>query len=223
PARRKRNVYDSPIGLTKMQLARQQLLALRNELFGIEETAEEMSQIMDHVNALQDILSTAKETDLSDLGIETKSLLIDKSVLAQRCMARAPEQIDSLCAQITRIHRFVSMQEKAGARMIMDAILLTVAELSADGEAHKPVAIFPKLRLSTGGIQLTNPATDCRVWLTPGNADYAVCTYANEAEQRHRVLNAPALDYLRMHARNRIIVLVEGKRQDNNLYNSMPD
>lgn len=45
-----------------MQLARQQLLALRNELFGIEETAEEMSQIMDHVNALQDILSTAKET-----------------------------------------------------------------------------------------------------------------------------------------------------------------
>ncbi len=70
--------------------------------------------------------------------------------------------------------------------MIMDAILLTVAELSADGEAHKPVAIFPKLRLSTGGIQLTNPATDCRVWLTPGNADYAVCTYANEAEQRRQ-------------------------------------
>jgi prefoldin subunit 5 len=44
-----------------MQLANQRLQALQTELSGIEETAEEMDQIMAHVDALQDILGTTKK------------------------------------------------------------------------------------------------------------------------------------------------------------------
>ena len=42
-----------------MQLAQQR--ALKEELSGIEETTEEMEQIMTHVDALQVILNTTKK------------------------------------------------------------------------------------------------------------------------------------------------------------------
>ncbi|KAF9029260.1 hypothetical protein BDZ89DRAFT_1014507 [Hymenopellis radicata] len=232
--KRKRSIPDSPVDLTKMQLARQRLLALQDELVCVEETTEEMAQIMDHVHALQEILGTTKKLvclqDLVNLGIERNFLVIDKTVLAERLNARSSDHIERLCAQITRIYRFVSMQ--VGARMILDAILLTVAEISANGDAQIPVAIFPEMRLATGdGVQITNPATNFQVWLT-GNADYVVCTYTDEEENRSkppskfplsRVLKGALHDVMRF-SQNRI-VLVEGKQpeEDNNLYNSMPE
>jgi hypothetical protein len=51
--------------------------------------------------------------------------------------------------------------------MILDAILLTVAEISADGDAQLPVAIFPEMRVATGdGVNIVNPRTQFQVWLT---------------------------------------------------------
>jgi hypothetical protein len=54
-----------------MQLAKQRLQVLQEELSGIEETTDEMDdQIMTHVDALQDILNTTKKLvgDLLILG-----------------------------------------------------------------------------------------------------------------------------------------------------------
>jgi hypothetical protein len=59
--KRKRSLQDMPVDLTKMQLAKQRLQALQEELSGIEETTDEMGQIMVHVDALQDILKTTKK------------------------------------------------------------------------------------------------------------------------------------------------------------------
>ncbi|KAF9010363.1 hypothetical protein BDZ89DRAFT_1143543 [Hymenopellis radicata] len=170
-----------------MQLAWHRLLALQDELFGIGETAGEMAQIMSHVNELQEILGTPKKLklkfssvrkqDLVNLGIDF--LIIDKTVLAERLNARSSDHIERLCAQITRIYRFVSMQNDSGR-------LLTVAEISANGDAQMPVAILPEMRLATGdGVQITNPATNFQVWLI-GNADYGVCTYTDEEENRSK-------------------------------------
>jgi hypothetical protein len=65
--------------------------------------------------------------------------------------------------------------------MILDAILLTVAEISADGQAKTPVAIFPELRIATGdGVSIVNPTTKFQVWLT-GNIDHGLCTYPLES------------------------------------------
>ena len=86
-------------------------------------------------------------------------------------------QIKLLCGQIERINRFVSMpvhechillpcetKFEPGARMILDAILLTVAEISADGEAKLPVAIFPEMRVATSdGVNIVNPTTGFRL------------------------------------------------------------
>lgn len=59
--KRKRSLHDAPLDLSKVQLAQQRLGALKEELSGIEETTEEMEQIMTHVDALQDILKTTKK------------------------------------------------------------------------------------------------------------------------------------------------------------------
>ena len=99
------------------------------------------------------------KSDLLNLGIERKLLIINQDVLVKRLQKKSAahvNQIKLLCGQIERINRFVSMpvhechillpcetKFEPGARMILDAILLTVAEISADGEAKLPVAIFP--------------------------------------------------------------------------------
>lgn len=59
--KRKRSIQDTPVDLTKMQLVRQRLAALQEELAGIEETEEEMEEVTRHVEALQYILGTAKK------------------------------------------------------------------------------------------------------------------------------------------------------------------
>ena len=107
-------------------------------------------------------------------------------------------QIKLLGDQIERIYRFVSMRVRKGkghtvltgetkfepgARMILDAILLTVAEITADGDAKLPVAIFPEIRVATGdGVNIVNPTTGFQLWLT-GNADYGLCTYKLESQR----------------------------------------
>ena len=64
--------------------------------------------------------------------------------------------------------------------MILEAVLLTVAEISADGEAKLPVAIFPQIQIGTGiyrdVVSVTSPKTNSQVLLT-GNVDYGICTY----------------------------------------------
>ena len=125
-------------------------------------------------------------------------MIFNQDALTNRLQNTAThvDQIKLLCGQIERIYRFVSMRVRKrhivltgetkfepGARMILDAILLTVAEISADGEAKLPVAIFPEMRVATGdGVSIVNPTTKFQLWLT-GNADYGLCTY-KRASQR---------------------------------------
>jgi len=59
--KRKRSLQDSPVDLTTMQVARKRLLALQEELSGIQETELEMEEIMKHVDALAVILGTGKK------------------------------------------------------------------------------------------------------------------------------------------------------------------
>ncbi len=64
--------------------------------------------------------------------------------------------------------------------MILDAILLAVAQICVDGGVQLPVAILPKLRVTpSDGILIRNPATNFQVWLT-GNTDYGMCVYEDD-------------------------------------------
>jgi len=67
--------------------------------------------------------------------------------------------------------------------MILDAILLTIADISLDAKEKLPVAIFPQMRIASGdGVLVKNTANQLDVWLT-GNVDYGVCTYQDEGDR----------------------------------------
>lgn len=57
-----RRLQDTPVDLTKLQEAKEKLKALQEELSDINETSHEMHQIMRHVDLLQELLYTSKET-----------------------------------------------------------------------------------------------------------------------------------------------------------------
>src|SRR6266576_874666 len=75
------------------------------------------------------------------------------------------------------------MQFEAGARMILDAVLLTIADISLDAKEKLPVAIFPEMRISSGdGVLVKNAKNQFEVWLV-GNVDYEICTYQYEGDR----------------------------------------
>jgi hypothetical protein len=115
------------------------------------------------------------------LHIEEKSAQLGNRAQAIDHQARCFSQsfAKKTLSQIERIYRFVSMRVRQhhtgligetkfeiGARMILDAILLTVAEISADGEAQLPVAIFPEMRVASDGVNIVIPTTKFQLHLT---------------------------------------------------------
>ncbi|KAF8630468.1 hypothetical protein AX17_005409 [Amanita inopinata Kibby_2008] len=230
--KRKRSIQDTPVDLTKMQLARYRLSALQEELSGIEETEAEMEEIMKHVDALQGILGNTKKlkisfssvqrSDLSNMGLERKPFRFNDTELEAHIAASDidSKHIEALCLQINRIHRSTSRRIEAGARIILDAVLLTIADISLDAKEKLPVAIFPEMRIASGdGVLVKNVKDQFEVWLV-GTVDYGICTYQYEGD-RSAVL-AATLDDLTIYAGNRIM-LVEAKRDREDLRDSMPE
>ncbi|KAK7029204.1 hypothetical protein R3P38DRAFT_2934478 [Favolaschia claudopus] len=232
--KRRRSLQDSPVDLTIMQKARSSLLSLQRELEGIDETQDQLTTIMAQIDIVQQILGTAKKpkvsfssiskADLKNVGIERKLLQMQSAQLASMLEAEVAKtsHVQQLCLRIERIYRHVSMRFEAGPRMILDAVLLTVAEISSDGDTKVPVAILPEMRIASGeGVLLKNPVTDFELWVT-GSVNYGLCTYEQEDLRRDRVLSAD-VDDARLLAKSKIF-LIEAKRlQDKPLYDFMPE
>ena len=79
-------------------------------------------------------------------------------------------------------------QADAGARMMLDAVLLALPGLAAGAplQAATDIAIVPGLRLApSGGVKVTNPETGFQLRLT-GSADYAVIKYVNDRDGNNK-------------------------------------
>ena len=83
--------------------------------------------------------------------------------------------------------------------MVLDAVLLAIADISLDVGDKLPVAIFPEMCIAPNqGVLVKNPQTQFEVWLS-GNVDYGVCTYERETDrgraftinERYIALNVP--------------------------------
>jgi hypothetical protein len=59
--KRKRSLQETPVDIGKMAAAKSRIQALKEELEGIEETSETMQVIMEHIEALDEILANAKK------------------------------------------------------------------------------------------------------------------------------------------------------------------
>jgi len=153
------------------------------------------------------------------MGLQQKILRLDNIAL-DACISASsinPKHIKQLCEQITRIRRSVSKRFEAGARMILDAVLLTIADISLDAEGGLPVAIFPEMQIAP--VLVKNFETQFEVWLG-GNVDYVVCTYGSKRDCA-MVLQSP-LNTLVRYTMN-YIILVEARYKNQMLVDSMPE
>lgn len=198
--KRKRSLQDTKVDLSKMRMALHRLEALKEELDGIEETEEEMQSITEHVGALEEILRGAKKPkvtfstvvldDLKKAGLTRKRLVFSAQKVTELANG-LPRDVENLLAdlysRIKKIYTYVNMDYEPGSRMILDAILLALAEV-ASGE-QREVAILPEMRIAQGdGVQITHPNSGFELWLS-GNVDYAVIEYDNVEDNKGRLIH----------------------------------
>ncbi|KAJ7067302.1 hypothetical protein C8F01DRAFT_1365424 [Mycena amicta] len=236
------NLRDSPEDLARIQ-ARNYLVAHKDDLDGLLETTSELTAIMSHLDALKTILSatvpkidfsSVTKGDLANVGIQRKYLRFDHTQLDNLLTherAAPAEQIQQLCTRIAQIYRHFGMN--CNARRIVDAILLTVAGICADGDAKLPAAILPEIQIASGdGVLLKNPATSFEMRFT-GTVDYVVCTYEDEEDallsphssRSNCVLNAD-IDTVARFARFKIFLRVIERDEfveDKTIYDFMPE
>jgi len=167
------------------------------------------------VQRLKVSFSSVSASQLFELGLKSAHLDLDNVALDER-IATSPIDLkytDALCLQLTRIYCSTSKRFEAGAQMILDAFLLTIADISFDVEEKLFVAILPEMRIAPGdGVLVKNPVNQFEMWLT-GNVDDGVCTY------KHLILQAPLEMFMR-YTRTRIM-LVEAKCDKETLYDYM--
>ena len=76
--------------------------------------------------------------------------------------------------------------------MNLDAVLLTIADISLDVKEKLPVAIFPEMRVASGdGVLVKSAESQFELWLT-GNVDYGICTYQYEEDRSTFYLVLPS-------------------------------
>ena len=63
-----------------------------------------------------------------------------------------------------RVISNIRVQFEPGARMILEAVLLSIAKISGKRDASHAVAILPEMRLNTGeGVVISNPISKFEV------------------------------------------------------------
>jgi len=72
-----------------------------------------------------------------------------------------------------------------GARMVLDAILLTLAEIVSKESPPRSVAILPEMKLKE--VLFSNPVTGHDVWFD-GSVDYAIIEYEDSGDNKGKFL-----------------------------------
>ncbi|PCH42710.1 hypothetical protein WOLCODRAFT_163991 [Wolfiporia cocos MD-104 SS10] len=237
--KRKYRLQDSTVDSAQMKMSLQRLHLLKEKLDGIEETEEGMGTVMEHVSALEDILTRAKKprinfsmmtkVELQKLGVVRKrfNFIPEKlTELTARLTSKAQTETSLLRSRILEIYEHVNMDSEPGSRMILEAILLTLAKIASEPDSKLDVAIFPEMNfVPTGGVQLVNPLSGYELWLS-GSVDYAVIRYKNIKSNKARLLalGGSRDDALEI-AQDRLF-LVEAKRmskEGSSLASSIPE
>ncbi|KAJ7740221.1 hypothetical protein DFH07DRAFT_839246 [Mycena maculata] len=72
--------------------------------------------------------------------------------------------------------------------MLIDAVLLSICQITEGRNVDTSVAILPGMRLASGdGVLISNPDTKYEAWST-GNVDYDVIQYPDQDDNKARFL-----------------------------------
>ncbi|KAF5339761.1 hypothetical protein D9611_009070 [Ephemerocybe angulata] len=223
--KRHRSLNDECIDISKMRRLTTSLDNLREELRGVAET-ETMEEVMKHVDML-DILreskrvkvsfSDASMTELENLGVKQGRLVfvngnLDNLLEENKKDDLLNEPFNDLLSQLRKIYQRVNMDYEAGARMVLDAILLFLGDVISVKSPHRDIAIIPEMKprealFKKDGYEVT----------FSGSVDYAIVEYEPDQAGDHRArLVGPdsfGETYVYQVAEGRFFFLVEAKYQ----------
>ncbi|KIL57920.1 hypothetical protein M378DRAFT_171229 [Amanita muscaria Koide BX008] len=168
------------------------LKGLKEEMDGIEGTEEELYTISDHLLALENIIMDAKKPsvsfsmvtaeDLKKVGVTRKRLSFEPAKvteLTEDLTTNAEAEIVDLHSRINKIYAHVNMGH---SRMILNEILLALAEISSTQE--RGVVIFPEMEVTQG--EVSDPVSGYEMW----HVDYVtvVIEYEDVWDYKKRLL-----------------------------------
>jgi len=172
------------------------------------------------------IFSTVALEDLKKAGVTRKRLVFVPAKiteLTKGLTTKAEAEIIDLHSRIKKIYARVNMDFEPGSRMILDAILLALAEIASTQQ--KGVAILPEMRIAPGdGVQVSHPISGYELWLS-GNVDYAIIEYEDVMDNKDRLLAPGGSRDDAFEIANGSLFLVEAKRQslEQNLISYIPE
>ncbi|KAL0947856.1 hypothetical protein HGRIS_010493 [Hohenbuehelia grisea] len=220
--KRKRSLENIAVDVAKVRRFTSSLHALKEELLGIDETEAEMAEVMKHVDELERILKESKRTkitfssathlELANLGVKTGRLIFHKATI-KSLGGQVPESVEDelkdLCGRLVKIYRRVNMNFEVGARMVLDAILLSVGEITTILKPQKDVAIIPEMKLEDAPF-----SKDGYQVVLGGSIDYGIVEYmVDEDDDTRGRLVGPGLPNYIFEVASGHIFLVEAKQQ----------
>ncbi|GJJ10166.1 hypothetical protein Clacol_004392 [Clathrus columnatus] len=175
--------------------------------------------------------STVTKEDLNDAGIASGSLLFNDKTLAklvQEKMSLDDEnELKDLQARLLKISQLRDLrqdltskqiQNEAGSRILVDAILLAVASMTPSGQTGKTVGIITELAVSEkDGVKINSPAGGSRIELRlSGRIDY-VTVGVDESSKSHLLGPSGSEDAKKVNST--FLLLLEAKRPSGSLLN----
>lgn len=203
------------------------------ELEGIEDNEGELKNISSHVSALECILrggkrprlnfSDVKFQDLEKVGVRRKLLAFDDSKvtnLTEGLTESAKTEIMDLRLRLKKIYARVNMD--AGSRMVLEAVLLAVAEIVSNEQ--RGVVIVPGMKIARDGVSIIHPDSGEEVWLD-GTINYAVVEFEDVKDNKARLLGPGGSRGVDLRIGKGHLFLIEAKRRspEYNLLDHVPE
>ncbi|KAK7694137.1 hypothetical protein QCA50_003713 [Cerrena zonata] len=176
--KRKRSTHVTPIDVSKTRRFMSQFEAHRAELQGVDGMKAEITQVVRHKVLFPDV----SDTELRNLNVRPGRLVFKRikvSELGDETQADefANEELNDLRSRLEKIYRRVNMHCDGGARIVLDAILLSVGEIASKNSTNRDIAIIPGLK--TQDTLFTNDGYQVSFG---GSVDYRVVEYEKDPD-----------------------------------------
>lgn len=221
--KRRRSLREDSVDVSKIRQIVGFVNALQEEYADIDETEVDLAKMMEHMEKMYSMMkkfkkikvsfSNASAGDLQNLGVKSGRLSFDSGKVerfAQRRAKNFDEELKDLRSRVQEIYSHVNMTYEAGARMVLDAILLSLGKITQKNTPNKALAIIPEMKQPDA---LFTHQTHQVIF--GGSIDYGIIAYTKDANNDNFefLIGASATPESILRFAREHFILVEAKRE----------
>ncbi|EDR05120.1 uncharacterized protein LACBIDRAFT_329864 [Laccaria bicolor S238N-H82] len=213
--KRRRSLREDSVDVSKIRQIVGFVNALQEEYADIDETEVDLAKMMEHMEKMYSMMkkfkkikvsfSNASAGDLQNLGVNGK---VER--FAQRRAKKFDEELKDLRSRVQEIYSHVNMTYEASARMVLDAILLSLGKITQKNTPNKALAIIPEMKQPDA---LFTHQTHQVIF--GGSIDYGIIEYTKDANNDNFefLIGASATPESILRFAREHFILVEAKRE----------